>query len=89
MSVKFPGHALHERSLQRRIGVGSGEKPGTKSGRRPIDKLRLNCGASADFVPPLVYIGSPLFVLPETRSGRLFDCISGHALHRGGRVGGP
>ena len=43
----------------------SGQQPKTKSGRRPADKPRINRGSTAGFVPPTVYIGFPLFVLPQ------------------------
>ena len=48
-----------------------GQQPGTKSGRRPIDKPVINCWSTAGFVPPSVYIGFPLFVLPRRCSGQL------------------
>ena len=48
-----------------------GQQPGTKSGRRPGDKPVINRLSTAGFVPPSVYIGFPLFVLPRKRSGQL------------------
>ena len=62
----IPGHALHEKGLQRQLGVGtlvSGQE------RRAAVVPRINRGSTANFVPPLVYIGFPLFVLPKTRPG--------------------
>ena len=47
-----------------------GQQPGTKSGRRPVDKLDINRCSTAGFVPPSVYIGLPLFMLPKKRSGQ-------------------
>ena len=64
----FPGHALHEKGLQ---GRSIGQQPGTKSGRRPADKPVINRLSTAGFVPPSVYMGFPLFVLPKRRSGQL------------------
>ena len=42
-----------------------------KSGRRPADKPLINRGSTAGFLPPTVYIGIPLFVLPKRCSGQL------------------
>ena len=42
-----------------------------KSGRRPTDKPVIIRGLAAGFVPPTVYIGIPLFVLPKGCSGQL------------------
>ena len=47
----------------------TGQQPGTKSGRGPTDKPRKNRLSTAGFVPPSVYMGFRLFVLPETRPG--------------------
>ena len=42
---KIPGHALHEKGLQRQISVGYiGLQPGMKSGCRPADKPLINRG---------------------------------------------
>ena len=49
----------------------TGQKPGTKSIRRPADKSRIHRGSIGHFVPPAVYIGFPLFVLLKSRSGQL------------------
>ena len=60
----FPAHALHEKGLQRQIGVGtlvSSQERRTLF--RPGDKPRMNRWSTADFVPPSVYIGFRLFVL--------------------------
>ena len=46
----------------------SGQQPATKSAIRPADKPLVNCGSTAGFVPPPVYIGFPLFVLLKNRS---------------------
>ena len=66
----------------------NGQQPGTKSAFRPADKTRINRGQTTDellinrgstagFVPPLVYIGFPLFVLAKRRSGQLFTVPGG------------
>ena len=40
---RVPGHALHEKGLQRQIGVGTlGQQTGTKSAFRPGDKPLIN-----------------------------------------------
>ena len=49
----------------------TGQQPGTKSASRPDDKPRINRWSTAGFVSPSVYIGFPLFVLPESRPQRL------------------
>ena len=66
----IPGHALHEKGLQRQKGVG----PLVSSQEhRALLVLRINRGSTAGFVPPPVYIGFPLFVLPRGCSGQLFS----------------
>ena len=62
---------LYENGLQRQIRRRryTRQQPGTKSGRRPGDKPRINRLSTAGFVPASVYIGFPLFVLPETHPG--------------------
>ena len=48
-----------------------GLQPGMKSGLRPADKPLINRGSTAGFVPPTVYIGTPLIVLPKNCSEKL------------------
>ena len=48
----------------------TGMQPGTKSASRPADKPRINRWSTASFVPPSVYIGFSLFVLPKSRPQR-------------------
>ena len=56
----IPGHALHEKGLQRQKGVG----PLVSSQeQRALLVPRFNRGSTAGFVPPSVYIGFRLFVL--------------------------
>ena len=50
-----------------------GQQPGTKSASRPGDKPDVNRSSTGRFVPPTVYIGFPLFVLPKRCSGQLFS----------------
>ena len=56
----------HKKGLQRQIGVGplvSSQK------RRAAVSPQINRLSTAGFVPPSVYIGFRLFVLPKSRSG--------------------
>ena len=73
--VPFPGHALHEKGVKRQTGVGT---LASSQERRALAVLVINRGRTADkpvvkrlsiagFVPPSVYIGIPLFVLPKRR----------------------
>ena len=66
--IIVPGHALHEKGLQRQIGVGTLV---SSQERRALLVPLINRGSTARFVPPSVYIGFPLFVLPKRRSGQL------------------
>ena len=69
----IPGHALHEKGLQRQISDGTlVNSQQAKSGRGPSDKLRIDRWSIGRFVPPLVYIGFPLFVLAKKRPGQFF-----------------
>ena len=63
--VRTPGHALHEKGLQRQIGGGTLV---SSHEQRALFVPRLNRGSTADFVPPSVSIGFRLFVLLERRS---------------------
>ena len=76
----IPGHALHEKGLQRQIADGTLV---SSKERRALLVPRINRGQTADeprfkwwstagFVPPLIYIGFPLFVLAKSRSEQLF-----------------
>ena len=58
----FPGHALHEKGLQRQIGDGTLV---SSQERRAAVVPRINRVSTADFVPPSVYIGFALFALPK------------------------
>ena len=64
----FPGHALHEKSLQRQIGVGTLV---SSPEHRVLLVPRFNRGSTVGFVPPSVYVGFRLFVLPKSRSRQL------------------
>ena len=44
-----------------------GQRPGTKSSRRPTDRPRINRSSTGRFVPLSVYIGIRLVVLPKSR----------------------
>ena len=71
----FPGHALHENSLQRQIRVGTLV---SSQERRALAVPLMNRWSIADFVPPSVYIGFRLFVLPKRCSGKCFRFAGGH-----------
>ena len=62
---RVPGHALHEKGLQRQIRRRRyiGQQPGTKSASRPADKPVINRWSTAGFVVPSVYLRFALFVL--------------------------
>ena len=62
----FPGYALHEKGLQRQIGVGTLV---SSQEQRALLVLVINRSSTGRFVPATVYIGFPLFVLPKTCSG--------------------
>ena len=69
----FPGHALHEKGLQRQIGVGTlVSRQQTKSARSPGDKPLMNRLSTGRFVPPPVYIVFLLLVLAKRRLEQLF-----------------
>ena len=65
----IPGHALHEKGLQRQIAVGTLVN---SQQRRALLVPLINRGSTGRFVPPPVYIGFPLFVLAKRRSEQLF-----------------
>ena len=48
-----PGHALHEKGLQRQVGVGTLV---SSQERRALLVARINRGSTAGFVPPSVYV---------------------------------
>ena len=64
----FPGHALHEKNLQRQIGVGTLV---SSQEQRALLIPVINRLSTAGFVPPTDYKGFPLFVLPKSCSGQL------------------
>ena len=79
MLRSIPGHALHEKGLQRQITVGTLVN---SQQRRALAVPRLNRRSTAGqprvnrlsfgcFVPPPVYIGFPLFVLAKRCSEQL------------------
>ena len=62
--VLIPGHALHEKGLQRQKGIVPlvvGQE------QRALFVPLVNRRSTGDFVPPSVYIGFRLFVLLERR----------------------
>ena len=81
----IPGRALHKKGLQRQIGVGtlvsSQDEERSRSRGSTAYQLRVNRWSSAGFVPPSVYIGFRLFVLPQRRPGQ---CVR----FAGGQEGG-
>ena len=56
----------------------TGQQPGTKSGRRPGDKTGYRPRVNRGFVPPSVYIGFPLFVLPKDVQDIVLDALEGN-----------
>ena len=71
---RVPGHAVHEKGLQRQIGVGTLV---SSQERRALAVPLINRGSTADFVPPSVYIGFRLFVLPGRRPGQCLRFAGG------------
>ena len=63
-----PGHALHEKGLQRQNRrLSTGRQPGTKRASRPADKPLINRWSTAEFDLLSVYVGVRMFVLLERR----------------------
>ena len=74
---QIPGHALHEKGLQRQKGVG----PLVSSQeQRALLVPRLHRSSTGRCVPPSVYIGFRLFVLLERRSVQqtCLRCLGGY-----------
>ena len=67
-----PGHALHEKGLQRQKSVGP--RNSSKEQRALLDPL-INRLSNAGVALPSVYIGCRLFVLLERRSGDVFSML--------------
>ena len=67
-SLYIPGHALHEKGLQRQEGAGP--LVGSQERRAAVVPL-INRGSNAGFVPPPVYMAFRLFVLLKKRSGQV------------------
>ena len=68
----FPGHALHEMGLQRQLGVGTLV---SSQVRRAAVVPRKNRLSTRRFVPPAVYIGFRLLMLPRGRLGQLSSML--------------
>ena len=77
----FPDMPCMKRFTETNRRRHTGQQPGTKSARGPVDQPlinrgstagqpRVNRGSTADFVPPSVYIRFRLFVLPKRRPGQ-------------------
>ena len=65
---------MHEKGLQRQIGVGTLVNSQQRSALAvPV----INRGSTGRFVPPSVYIGFPLFVLAKRRPGQFLQCAGG------------
>ena len=75
---RIPANVLHEKGLQRQIGVGTLVSSQERRALAVplINRLSaagqplVNRGSTADFVPPSVYIGFRLFVLPKRHPGQ-------------------
>ena len=72
--IIIPGHALHEKGLQRQIGDGTLV---SSQERRALAVPLINRGSTADFVPPSVYIRFRVFVLPKRRPGQFLRLAGG------------
>ena len=69
MAPSFSRTCVHERGLQRQIGVG----PLVSSQERRALVVPAINRSSTRCVPPTVCIGFRLFLLPESRPGQLFS----------------
>ena len=69
----------------------SGQQPGAKNGCCPADATRLNCASAVGCVPPRVYMGFRLFVLPKKmfRTGVLHSLEALGCERDGCHLGGP
>ena len=76
----IPGHALHEKGLQRQIRRrrSTGQQPGTKSASRLGDKPVINRLSSGRCVPPSVYIGFRLFCFWRDVQATCSPCLGGY-----------
>ena len=73
-SVSIPGHALHEKGLQRQKKRRSTvRQPGTKRASCPADEPLINPWSTADLVPLSVYIRFRISMLLERRCGDVFS----------------
>ena len=75
--LKFPGHALHEKGLQRQIGVGTLVNSQQRRALAVPVIPRINRWSNGRFVPSAVYIEFPLCVLAKRRSEQLLHCAGG------------
>ena len=64
----FPDMPCMKRIYRDKKCRSTGQRPETKSGRRPADKPDASRWSTAGFVPLSVYIELRLFVLSERRS---------------------
>ena len=77
--IFIPGHALHEKGLQRQGRRRStGQQPRRKSARGPADKPRMNRLSTGDFVPAFgLHWISLVRASGETFRRRVFDALGG------------
>ena len=76
--ISFPGHALHEKDLQRQ----KGDSPLVSSQEQrellvPVIKPLINRSSTARCVPPTFYIGFRFFVLLERHKETCLRCHGG------------
>ena len=62
---------MHEKGLKRQTGVGTLVN---SQQRRALAALVVNCRTKGLYVPPLFYIGFPLFVLAKRCPGPFSQC---------------
>ena len=65
---QIPGYALHEKGLQKQISIGT---LASSQKQRALLVSLINRWSTGRCVPPSVYIGFPLFVLPKNRPQQL------------------
>ena len=74
LESSIPKHALHEKSCRDKYATVHWPAAKQKSASRPADNPRINRWSNMGYVPPSVWMGFPLFVLPKRGPRRVaFD----------------
>ena len=69
--LQIPGHTSYEKVLQKtKLRRSMGEQPGTKRACGPVHKPVVNSSSIARCVPPSVYTGFRMPMLPRRRTSR-------------------